>query len=384
MSKIIYLDHAATTKLNEEALKEMYPFLTQYYGNASSNYGLGMVSDGAIKLARQRVAKSINCNLEEVHFTSGGTEADNWAIKGIAFANKFKGNHIITSSIEHPAIIKSCKFLERNGFEVTYLPVSTDGIISIEDLNSAIKSNTILISIMSANNEIGTLQPIQKIGNIAKTHGIYFHTDAVQAIGNIEIDLNNIDVDLLSISGHKFGGPKGIGALYIKNGTNIDSFINGGSQENGRRAGTENVASIVGLGRAIELATDDILSKNRKTLSIRNEFVRKVLRNIPFSKLNGNGSDRLPGNANISFSPLNSKELILSLDRYGICASNGSACGCKAGRPSPVLLAMGETSSVASGSVRFTFGEENTEEEIDIVIAVLKHEVECLIKKHGI
>jgi len=381
MNNIIYFDHAATTSLKKDVLDEMLPFLTEYYGNSSGNYSLGKSSLAAINIARQRVATAINCNPDEVFFTSGGTESDNWAIKGVAFANRSKGNHIITSSIEHPAVMKSLKFLELNGFEVTYLPVKEDGIISVNDLEASIKDNTILISIMFANNEVGTIQPIESIGNIARKHNICFHTDAVQAVGNMDIDVAHLNIDLLSMSAHKFNGPKGIGALYIRSGVIIDSNMHGGSQENGRRAGTENVAGIVGLGKAIELATADMIIKNEKISAIRDGFIKKVIENVPKSKLNGHPIYRLPGNANISFAPADSKELIALLDQHGICASNGSVCSCKFNRPSPVLLAMKKDENIASGSIRFTFGEENTKEEVDYVVSILKQEIGGLMKK---
>jgi cysteine desulfurase len=381
MDKIIYLDHAATTSIKEDVLNEIYPFLTKNYGNASSNYSLGRNSLHAIEIARQRVAIALNCEPGEVIFTSGGTESDNWAIKGIALANKSKGNHIITSSIEHPAVIKSCKFLERNGFEVTYLPVDGDGAISIKDLEASIRENTILISIMFANNEVGTIQPIEEIGKIAKKHNIYFHTDAVQAIGNIDINVNRLCIDLLSLSAHKFNGPKGIGALYIRNGVIIDSYVNGGLQENNRRAGTENVAGIVGLGKAIELATTDINIKSQKISKIRNGFIKDIIESIPNYELNGHPTNRLPGNANISFYPIDSKKLISLLDKYGILVSNGSACSCKSNSASQVLLAMKKDKNVASCSIRFTFGEENTKEEVNYVVSILKQEIDSLMNK---
>jgi cysteine desulfurase len=365
MNKFIYLDHAATTYIKNEVFEEMKPYFYNSFGNASSIYQLGRYSKKAIENSHKKVASALNCQPEEIFFTSCGTESDNWAIKGMALANRFKGNHIITSSIEHPAVKKSCEYLESIGFEVTYLPVDEFGVVSLEQLKASIKESTILITIMFANNEVGTIQPIKEIGEIAKEHGVPFHTDAVQAVGNIEINVDAYNIDLLSLSAHKFYGPKGIGALYIRNGTYIDPFLHGGSQERSKRSGTENVAAIVGLGKAIELATNDIENKNAKITRMRNGFIQDILNTIPHSHLNGHPTKRLPGNANIAFGSINAKFLTSVLDKSGIYVSSGSACSCKSNAASHVLLAMKKTEDIAFSSVRFTFGEENTKDEVN-------------------
>jgi cysteine desulfurase len=366
--KTIYFDHAATTPISSEVLEKMLPYLKGNFGNPSSIYFLGRESKKAIEEAREKVSKAINANPREIFFTGSGTEADNWAIKGVAYSNKDKGNHIITTSIEHHAVLHTCRYLESDGFEVTYLPVDENGLISPEDVLNAIRPNTILISVMFANNEIGTVQPIKEIGKIAKDKGVIFHTDAVQAVGNIPIDVNELNIDLLSLSAHKLYGPKGVGALYIKKGVKITSFIHGGAQERGRRASTENVAGIVGLGEAIKIATENMEENNKKLLSLRDRTIEEVLKNIPFTRLNGDRQNRLPGNANFSFEFIEGESLLLMLDMKGIAASSGSACTSGSLDPSHVLLAIGLSHEIAHGSLRITFGKDNTHADIDILL----------------
>lgn len=324
--KIRYFDHAATTSVREEVLKEMIPYFSYEYGNASSIYSIGRNAKRVIEQARKRVAKAINCKQKEIYFTSCGSEADNLALKGIAYANTKKGKHIITSKIEHPAILESCKALEKQGFEITYLNVDKDGIISLQELENNIREDTILISIMFANNEIGTIQPIKEIGNIAKKHKIAFHTDSVQAIGNVKIDVDEMNIDLLSMSSHKFYGPKGIGALYVREGIEFERIQDGGHQEKNKRAGTENVAGIVGLGKAIQIANEGLEEYNNKLTKLRDYYFSQVEERIPNIKINGHRTNRLPGNANISFENIEGEELLLKLDQQGICVSTGSAC----------------------------------------------------------
>ncbi|MGE4284826.1 MAG: cysteine desulfurase NifS, partial [Clostridia bacterium] len=323
-------------------------------------------------------AKALNCNPKEIFFTASGTEADNWAIKGVAFGNRNKGNHIITTAIEHHAILHTCQYLEKEGFEVTYLPVDESGKISLEQLRKAITDKTIMISIMFANNEIGTIQPIEEIGKIAKEKGIYFHTDAVQAIGNIPIDVQKLNVDMLSLSAHKFYGPKGVGALFIKKGVKMHTFVQGGAQERGRRAGTENIAGIVGLAAAIELATNNLESYNKKIKTLRDRLVREVMEKIPYTRINGHPTERLPGNANFSFEFIEGESLLLMLDMKGVAGSSGSACTSGSLDPSHVLLSIGLPHEIAHGSLRLSFGDENTEEDVDYVMEVLPPIVERL------
>ncbi|NLY43631.1 MAG: cysteine desulfurase NifS [Clostridiaceae bacterium] len=378
MDKQIYLDHSATTYVKEEVLQEMIPYFTEKFGNASSIYSIGRESKKAIEDAREKVARALHCQPKEIFFTASGTEADNWAIKGVAFANRNKGNHIITSAIEHHAVLHTCQYLEKEGFEVTYLPVDEYGMVSLEKLQEAITDKTILISIMFANNEIGTIQPIKEIGRIAKEKGIYFHTDAVQAVGNVPIDVDEYNIDMLSLSAHKFYGPKGVGALYVRKGVKLHNFMQGGAQERGRRAGTENVPGIVGLGKAIELATRDIEGYNSKLRALRDRLIKEVLEKIPYTRLNGHPTQRLPGNANFSFEFIEGESLLLMLDMKGIAASSGSACTSGSLDPSHVLLAIGLPHEIAHGSLRITFGEENTEEDVDYVLEVLPPIVERL------
>ncbi len=377
-SKIIYFDHAATTPVKPEVLEEMMPYFTRKFGNASSIYSIGRESKKAVEEAREKVAKTLGALTREIFFTGSGSEADNWAIKGVAYSNREKGNHIITTAIEHHAVLHTCQYLESDGFEVTYLPVDENGLVSSEQVRNAIKSNTILISIMFANNEIGTIQPIAEIGKIAKERNIYFHTDAVQAIGSIPINVNELNVDLLSLSSHKFYGPKGVGALYIRKGVKITNFLHGGAQERGRRASTENVAGIVGLGKAIELATQNLEQYNNKLVALRDRTIEEITKKIPFIKLNGDRYKRLPGNVNFSFEFIEGESLLLMLDMKGIAASSGSACTSGSLDPSHVLLAIGLPHEIAHGSLRITFGDENTQEDVDYLLEVLPLIVERL------
>ena len=368
VNKGIYLDHAATTEIDDTVLKEMMPYLTNKFGNPSSLYSIGRENKQAIDTARQQVADVLNCSKKEIFFTSGGSESDNLAIKGIAYANRKKGNHIITSKIEHSAVLNTCKMLEKNGFEVTYVNVDSSGKVVLNELQNSIRSTTILISIMFANNEVGTVQDIESIGSIAKKNNIYFHTDAVQAIGNIRIDLQRLNIDALSMSAHKFYGPKGVGALYVRNGIMFDSIINGGHQESGKRAGTENVAGIVGLGKAIELAYSNFDKYNQYLLGLRNEYIKNIETKIPNSFLNGDRINRLPGNANFSFEGVKGEDIVLMLDMEGICTSSGSACSSGNSNPSHVLSAMGKSKEIALGAVRVTFGKDNTKSDVEKIV----------------
>lgn len=365
---IRYFDHAATTAVKEEVLKEMLPYFSINYGNASSIYSLGRQSKRALDNARMQVAMALNCSPREIYFTGCGSESDNIALKGIAYANKHKGNHIITTKIEHPAILNTCKTLEKDGFHVTYLNVDENGFIDINELKASITDKTILISIMFANNEIGTIQPIKEIGEIAKSKQIYFHTDAVQAVGNVRIDVKKMGIDLLSMSAHKFYGPKGVGALYVKEGINFNKLQDGGHQEKDKRAGTENVAGIVGLGKAIEIAYRNFDKYNEKLTTLRDYYISQVEAKIPEVKLNGDRIKRLPGNANISFKGIEGESLLLNLDLKGICASSGSACSTGSLNPSHVLMAIGLPHEIAHGSLRTTFGDENTKEDVDYLV----------------
>ena len=369
---IYYFDNAATTKLDEKVLKEMLPYLIQNYGNASSPYKLGRHSRKAVEISREKVANALNANKNEIYFTSGGSESDNTALFGIASAYSSKGKHIITSQIEHPAILETCKQLEKEGYEITYLPVDDNGAVSIEELKKAIKPSTILISIMFANNEIGTIQPIKEISTIAHSHGIIFHTDAVQAVGNVKIDVKKLEIDALSLSGHKFYGPKGIGALYVSENIKFDKFINGGHQEKNMRAGTENVAGIVGLGEAINLADKNLEKHQSKMTNLRNYFFEGILKNFKDVKINGDLSNRLPGNANLSFKNINGNKILLDLDKYGICISTGSACSSSSNNASHVLKAIKVPKDYINGSIRVTIGKNNTKEEVDYLLEKLK------------
>lgn len=378
MGKNIYFDHAATTPVRTEVMEAMMPFFNNKFGNASSVYGYGRESKKHVEDSRDKVAKALGSQSKEIFFTGSGTEADNWAIKGIAYANRSKGNHIITSSIEHHAVLHSCNYLEKEGFKITYLPVDKDGLVDPEQVRQAIRPETILISIMYANNEIGTIQPIAEIGKIAKEKGVIFHTDAVQAVGNIEIDVNELNVDLLSLAAHKFYGPKGVGALYIRRGTKITPFLHGGAQERGRRASTENVPGIVGLGKAIEMATSNISKTSEHLKALRDRTIDEVLKTIPYVRLNGHKEKRLPSNASFSFEFIEGESLLLMLDMKGIAASSGSACTSGSLDPSHVLLAIGLPHEIAHGSLRISFGNENTDEDVDYLMSVLPGIVERL------
>ena len=368
---MIYLDNNATTKTDEEVVKAMLPYLTDNYGNPSSIYKIGRENKRVIESVRGTIAKTFNCLPEEIYFTSGGTESDNTAIRGIAYAYKNKGNHIITSKIEHPAVIDTLHKLEKEGFEVTYVGVDSEGIINLDELKSAIKPTTTLITVMYANNEIGVIEPIDEIGKIAKENGIIFHTDAVQAVGSIRIDVQKSNIDSLSVSAHKFHGPKGVGVLYVKKSVRFNKFIEGGHQERNKRAGTENVAGIVGLGKALELAYIDFDEKNAKIKALRDHFMTEILTKIPYTRLNGSIEHRLVGNCNISFKFIEGEGILLNLDNLGICASSGSACTSGSLDPSHVLLAIGLDHATAHGSVRISISKYNTLEEIDYVINAL-------------
>lgn len=374
----VYFDNSATTKVDENVLKEMLPFFEKSYGNPSSIYKLGRENKKAIEDARDKIAKVLNTKSEEIYFTAGGSESDNTAIKGIAYANKSKGNHIITSKIEHPAVTESCKALEKEGFEVTYVDVNENGILDLEKFKAAITDKTILVTIMFANNEIGTIQPIKEIGEITKAKNIYFHTDAVQAVGSLEIDVEELGIDALSLSAHKFYGPKGIGALYIKKSVKFQKYIDGGHQERNKRAGTENVPAIVGLGKAIAIAYENLEEHNKKIKELRDYYISEVQNKIPYISINGDSEKRLPGNSNISFRYIEGEGLLLNLDIKGICASSGSACTSGSLDPSHVLLAIGLPHEIAHGSLRISIGKYNTKEEVDYLVESLVEIVQKL------
>ena len=371
MRKYIYMDNAATTPVKIEVLNEMIPYFTEKYGNPSSVYSLGSMSKRAVEDSREKIANAINANKKEIFFTGGGSEADNWAIKGIAYSNKNKGNHIITTKIEHHAVLHTCEYLGKNGFDITYLDVDEFGLIDLEQLKNAITDKTILISIMYANNEIGTIQPIKEIGEIAKSNKVYFHTDAVQAMGHIKVDVKELNIDLLSMSAHKFYGPKGIGVLYIKQGVKIDPLISGGGQERNRRAGTENVPAIVGMAKAIELVYENLEEHNERLIGLRDQLIEKIQANIKYVRLNGHPTKRLPGNVNMCFQFIEGESLLLSLDMEGIAGSSGSACTSGSLDPSHVLLSIGLPHEIAHGSLRLSLGDFNTEEELDYVVEKL-------------
>lgn len=378
MENTVYMDYAATTYVKPEVLEEMLPYFTQKFGNPSSFYSISRENRMAIDKARAQVAKALNCDVNEVYFTGGGSEADNWAIKGIASAHKNKGNHIITTKIEHHAVLHTCEYLEKHGFEVTYLDVDEQGFINLEDLKNAITDKTILVSIMFANNEIGTIEPIKEIGEICRQRKVFFHTDAVQAVGNVAIDVKDMNIDLLSLAGHKIYGPKGIGVLYIRKGIKIDNLIHGGSQERNRRAGTENIPAVVGLGKAIELATDNLEEHREKMIALRDRLIDGLLK-VPYTRLNGPAGDkRLPGNVNVCFEFIEGESILLSLDFKGICGSSGSACTSGSLDPSHVLLAIGRPHEIAHGSLRLTLGEGSTQEEVDYIIEVVPPIIERL------
>lgn len=370
-NKYIYMDNAATTPTKKEVVDEMIPYMTENYGNPSSVYSLASKSKLAIEEAREKIARELNADPREIFFTGGGTESDNWAIKGIAQKNKKKGKHIITSKIEHHAVLHTVEALEKEGYDVTYVDVDEDGLVDLEQLEKSIREDTILITIMYANNEVGTIQPIKEIGEIAKKYDVIFHTDAVQALGHIKIDVKKENIDLLSMSAHKIYGPKGVGALYIKKGIRIDSLIEGGAQENRKRAGTENVAGIVGMGKAVELAYENMEEKNKKLIYLRDKLIKGIEDNIDYVKVNGHRIKRLPGNVNVSFEFIEGESLLLSLDMVGIAASSGSACTSGALDPSHVLMAMGVSHEIAHGSLRLSLGDFTTEEDVDYVIGQL-------------
>lgn len=374
--KIRYFDNAATTKIKKEVLDKMFPYLTEEYGNPSSLYTLGRRARVAVEEARRKVAELINCDKNEIYFTGGGTESDNTALKGIMTLDKNEGKHMITTKIEHPAILNTCKTLEEIGTKVTYLSVNEDGLINLEELENSITNETVLISIMFANNEIGTIQSIKEIGEIAHKRGIMFHTDAVQACGNVAIDVKNMNIDMLSLSGHKIGAPKGIGALYVNKNIEFKNLIDGGHQERNKRAGTENVAGIVGLGEACKIAKNTLEEHTEKLKMLRDYFFSEIKRRLGDVKINGSMKQRLPGNSNVSFKDVNGSELLMKLDEKGICASAGSACSSGSSMPSHVLTAIGLTSEYAEGTLRVTFGDENTKEDVDYLVDALVEIVE--------
>ena len=370
--EIKYFDNSATTKVKSEVFKEMFPYLSYEYGNPSSLYSIGRSAKRAIEHARKRVASLINCSPKEIIFTSCGSESDNTALKGIAYANMNKGKHIITSKIEHPAVLNTCHNLESKGFEVSYIEVNKDGIIDLNALNDAIRKDTILISVMTANNEIGTIQPINEISKIAHYHNIVFHTDAVQAVGNIPVDVKKMNIDLLSLSGHKIYAPKGIGALYVKEGIEFERFLDGGHQERNKRGGTENVAQIVALGKACDIAEKNLEQYYRKLKCLRDYCLEELIKKYPTIHINGTMEYRLPGNLNISFQNIDSTELLYKLDEYGICASGGSACSSGDDTPSHVLTAIGLPRKLEKSAIRFSFGDFNTKQDVDYLLKVLK------------
>lgn len=378
MKKIIYLDNAATTKTAPEVVDAMLPYFTEFYGNASTIYDLGNHSKNAMNEARDIIADALGARGEEIYFTAGGSESDNWALKATAEAYKSKGNHIITSKIEHHAILHTCEWLEKQGFEVTYVDVDENGVIKLDELKKAIRPTTILISVMFANNEIGTIQPIKEIGEIAKEHGILFHTDAVQAFGQVPINVDECHIDMLSASGHKLNGPKGIGFLYIRKGVKIRSFVHGGAQERKRRAGTENIPGIVGLGVATKRAIASMQERTAKEIELRDYLIDRVLKEIPYTRLNGHRTNRLPNNANFSFQFIEGESMLIMLDMDGICGSSGSACTSGSLDPSHVLLAIGLPHEIAHGSLRLTLSEETTKEDLDFTVDKLKEIVQYL------
>lgn len=378
MERMIYLDNAATTQVSEEVLQEMLPYFREKYGNLSAIYSPASEGKKAVGRARLQAAELIGADRNEIYFTGGGSESDNWAIKAAAEVYKGRGRHIITSRIEHHAVLHTCQYLEKNGYEITYLNVDEYGRILLEELRKAIRPDTILISIMAANNEIGTIQPIAEIGKLAREKGVLFHTDAVQAYGHIPIHVEEMHIDMLSASGHKLNGPKGVGILYIRNGVKLGPFIHGGEQERGRRAGTSNVPGIVGFGKAAQLAGRTMEERAEKETALRDHLIRRVLEEIPYSRLNGDKTDRLPNNANFCFRSIEGESLVILLDQAGVCASSGSACTSGALDPSHVLLAIGLPHEMAHGSLRLTLSEENNLEDIDFVVDEMKRIIERL------
>ena len=378
MERKVYADHSATTAVRPEVLEAMLPYFTEEYGNPSSIYAIARSTKQAVETAREQVAMAINAKADEIFFTGCGTESDNWALKGIAESYAGKGDHIITTAVEHHAILHTCQYLEKQGKRITYLPVDEDGAVSVEALKNAVDQDTILVSIIMANNEIGTINPIEEIGAFLHEKKILFHVDAVQAVGSLPIDVQAMHIDLLSLSAHKFYGPKGVGALYVRKGVKLRSFIHGGAQERGRRAGTENVAGIVGLGKAIELATSELEARRAQLIPMRDRLIDEVLRKIPYVRLNGARENRLPGHVNFSFQFIEGESLLILLDMAGIYASSGSACTSGSLDPSHVLLAIGLPHEIAHGSLRLTFGRENTMEDVDYILEKLPPIVERL------
>ena len=378
MKKLIYLDNAATTKTSEEVVAAMLPYFTEYYGNPSSVYEFASESKKAVSNARRTIAETLGAQENEIYFTAGGSEADNWALKATAEAYQSKGKHIITTKIEHHAILHTAEYLEKRGFEITYIGVDENGVVKVDELEKAIRPDTILISVMFANNEIGTIQPIKEIGEIAKKHGVLFHTDAVQAYGQLPINVDELHLDMLSSSGHKLNGPKGIGFLYIRKGVKIRSFVHGGAQERKRRAGTENVPGIVGYGKAAEIAAKTMKERTAKEIELRDHLIDRVLAEVPYTRLNGHRTNRLPNNANFSFQFVEGESLLILLDNNGICASSGSACTSGSLDPSHVLLAIGLPHEIAHGSLRLTLSAETTMEDIDFVVDCIKQIIERL------
>lgn len=377
---MIYMDHAATTAVRPEVLDAMLPYFTEKFGNPSGVYTFASKNKDVVNVSRDIIADSLGAKPEEIFFTGGGSESDNWALKGVAEAYADRGKHIITTKIEHHAILHTCQYLEKRGYEVTYLDVDEKGMVDPAKLEAAIRPDTILISVMAANNEIGTIEPVAEIGEIAKRHGVFFHTDAVQAYGQIPLDVNEMNIDMLSCSGHKLNGPKGVGFLYIRSGVKLGSFIHGGQQERGRRAGTENVPGIVGMGKAAELAVRDMTEHAKTETKIRDHMISRILSEIPYARLNGHDTDRLPNNINISFQFVEGETILIMLDMAGICASAGSACTSGSIDPSHVLTAIGLPKEISHGAVRLTLGYENTMEEADYVVDNLKRIVENLRK----
>ena len=378
MKKLIYLDNAATTKTSEEVVAAMLPYFTEYYGNPSSVYEFASESKKAVSNARRTIAETLGAQENEIYFTAGGSEADNWALKATAEAYQSKGKHIITTKIEHHAILHTAEYLEKRGFEITYIGVDENGVVKVDELEKAIRPDTILISVMFANNEIGTIQPIKEIGEIAHEHGILFHTDAVQAYGQLPINVDELHIDMLSSSGHKLNGPKGIGFLYIRKGVKIRSFVHGGAQERKRRAGTENVPGIVGYGKAAEIAAKTMKERTAKEIELRDHLIDRVLAEVPYTRLNGHRTNRLPNNANFSFQFVEGESLLILLDNNGICGSSGSACTSGSLDPSHVLLAIGLPHEIAHGSLRLTLSAETTMEDIDFVVDCIKQIIERL------
>lgn len=378
MKQLIYLDNAATTKTRPEVVDAMLPYFTEFYGNPSSVYEFSTESKKAVTHARETIAQALGAKTNEIYFTAGGSESDNWALTATAEAYAGKGKHIITSKIEHHAILHTCQYLEKRGYEVTYLDVDENGVIKLDELKKAIRPDTILISIMFANNEIGTIEPIKEIGAIAKEHGILFHTDAVQAFAHLPINVDEYNIDMLSASGHKINGPKGIGFLYIRTGVKIRSFIHGGAQERKRRAGTENVPGIVGFGKAVEIAMANLDERAKKETELRDYLMERVTSEVPFTRINGSRASRLPNNVNFAFQFIEGESLLIKLDMAGICGSSGSACTSGSLDPSHVLLAIGLPHEIAHGSLRLTMSEDNTKEEMDYVVEQIKEVVSYL------